>query len=201
MKQPKSVRRYKERQKLEVRSKSGYGVAFFLLLPFHFQLLTSFMTDNSHALPSTGRVAGIDYGTMRIGVAVTDSRRTLASPLANYTRGGPEADSRYFRQLAREEQVVLFVVGLPVHLAGHESNKSLEARRFAQWLGETTGVRVVFSDERFTSSEADTLLAQGELTSKKRKQRRDMLAAQIMLSGWLEAGQPMSGELLGLDEG
>ena len=159
------------------------------------------MSNHPIPLPSAGRVAGIDYGTMRIGVAVTDSRRTLASPLANYTRGGPEADARYFQQLAREEQVVLFVVGLPVHLAGHESAKSLEARRFAQWLSETTGVRVVFSDERFTSSEADTLLAEGELTSKKRKQRRDMLAAQIMLAGWLEAGQPMSGELLGLDEG
>ena len=106
----------------------------------------------------------------------------------------------FFDHLVREEQIVLFVVGLPVHLAGHESGKSHEARQFAAWLGKTTGVRVVFSDERFTSSEAEALLAQGEMTSKKRKQRRDMLAAQIMLSGWLEAGQPMSGELLGLDE-
>lgn len=147
-----------------------------------------------------GRVAGIDYGTQRIGVAVTDARRTLASPLVNYTRSGPEADARFFQRLVREEQIVLFVVGLPVHLAGHESAKSLEARRYGQWLAETTSVQVVFADERFTSSEADALLAQGELTSKRRKERRDMLAAQIMLAGWLEAGQPMSGELKGLDE-
>jgi len=158
------------------------------------------MSDESTQQATIGRVAGIDYGTVRIGVAVTDGRRTLASPLENYARSGPEADARFFDRLVREEQVVLFVVGLPVHLAGHESGKSHEARQFAAWLAKTTGVRVVFSDERFTSSEADALLAQGELTSKKRKQRRDMLAAQIMLSGWLEAGQPMSGELLGLDE-
>jgi len=158
------------------------------------------MPDESIQQSTAGRVAGIDYGTVRIGVAVTDSRRTLASPLENYTRSGPEADARFFQRLAREEQIGLFVVGLPVHLAGHESAKSVEARRFATWLAETTSVPVVFSDERFTSSEAEALLAQGEMTSKKRKQRRDMLAAQIMLSGWLEAGQPMSGELLGLDE-
>jgi putative Holliday junction resolvase len=152
------------------------------------------------SLNTSGRVAGIDYGTLRIGVAVTDSRRTLASPLANYSRSGVEADALFFQRLVQEEQLVLFVVGLPVHLAGHESAKSTEARKFAEWLHESTGVPVVFSDERFTSSEADALLSQAELTGKKRKQRRDMLAAQIMLAGWLEAGQPLDAKLKGLDE-
>jgi len=154
----------------------------------------------AHVQNAPGRVAGIDYGTQRIGVAVTDSRRTLASPLANYTRSGADADARFFTKLVDEEQLALFVVGLPVHLAGHESAKSTEARKFAAWLRETTGLPVVFADERFTSSEADALLSQGNLTSKRRKERRDMLAAQIMLAGWLEAGQPMETELKGLDE-
>jgi putative Holliday junction resolvase len=158
------------------------------------------MTDKSNPPDGIGRVAGIDYGTLRIGVAVTDSRRTLASPHTNYPRSGPEADARFFKRLAQEECIVLFVVGLPVHLAGHESAKSLEARRFATWLAEITSIPVVFADERFTSAEADALLSQGEMTSKKRKQRRDMLAAQIMLAGWLEAGQPLTGELKGLDQ-
>lgn len=143
------------------------------------------------ALPEStpGRVAAIDYGTVRIGVAVTDSRRTLASPLENYTRRDKAADARHFHELAERERIVLFVVGLPVHLDGHESQKSLEARRFGQWLQEATGKPVEYFDERFTSSQAEQLLLGAELTKKRRKERLDKLAAQILLSSWLEAGQ------------
>src|SRR5437763_10925830 len=102
-----------------------------------------------------GRLAGIDYGTVRIGIAITDPEQRIASPLDNYTRRGAVADGIYFRKLAAEERVVRFVVGLPVHLDGRESEKSREARKFGAWLQETTGVPVVFFDERFSSSEAE----------------------------------------------
>lgn len=135
----------------------------------------------------TGRVAGIDFGTVRIGIAVSDAGRSIASPLENYTRRSPEQDARRFRQIAADEQVGLFVVGLPVHLDGRESQKSLEARQFGQWLAEVTGVPVEFYDERFTTAEAEEILLGAELTSKRRKKRRDMLAAQIMLAAYLES--------------
>lgn len=134
-----------------------------------------------------GRVAGVDYGTVRIGIAITDPSRTFASPLEQHGRGDDAGDARYFRRLVEREDVRLFVVGLPVHLSGDESPKSFEAREFARWLGETTGVPVELFDERFTTSLADEALAAGELTKKKRKARRDMLAAQFLLSAWLEA--------------
>lgn len=140
-----------------------------------------------------GRVAGIDYGTVRIGVAVTDSRQTMASPVESYTRRDPRQDAAYFRRLAAEQAVALFVVGLPIHLDGRESRKSEEARRFGQWLAETTGVAVEFFDERFTTTEAQHMLSDAQLRGKRRRQRVDMLAAQIMLSAWLESpsrGQP-----------
>jgi putative Holliday junction resolvase len=136
---------------------------------------------------SPGRVVGVDFGTVRIGIAITDPSRTFASPLEQHTRSGAAGDARYFQRLAQREEVQLFVVGLPVHLSGDESQKSFEAREFAKWLGETTGVPVELFDERFTTSLADEVLAAGELTKKKRKARRDMLAAQFLLSGWLEA--------------
>jgi putative Holliday junction resolvase len=138
---------------------------------------------------SLGRIAGIDYGTKRIGVAITDPGRTLASPLAQHTRGDAAADARFFRKLVQDEDVKLFVVGLPVHLSGDESAKSLEARNFADWLHETTGVAVELFDERFSTAAADEALLAGALTSKKRKARRDMLAAQFILSAYLEAGR------------
>ena len=145
------------------------------------------MADHRHQPDSPGRIAGIDYGTVRIGIALTDPGRTIASPVENYTRCGPDGDARHFRQLAADEDVTLWVVGLPVHLDGYESQKSLEARQFGQWLAEETGLPVEFFDERFTSHEAEQMLLQAELTSRRRKKRMDMLAAQIMLTAYLES--------------
>jgi putative holliday junction resolvase len=147
------------------------------------------MSSSSERTPAAGRVAGIDYGDVRIGIAISDPERKIISPLENYTRRGLEADAARFRRLVAEEQVVLFVVGLPIHLDGHESGKSREARRFGEWLGTVTGVPVEFFDERFTSHEAEQLLLAVDMTRKRRKKRMDMLAAQIMLSGYLERGQ------------
>ncbi len=146
-----------------------------------------------------GRVAAIDYGTVRIGIAVSDSRRTIASPFENYTRRSKEADADYFRRLASEENIALFVVGLPVHLDGRESAKSREARQFGAWIAEITGKPVEYFDERFTSAEAERFLGAAELTKKRRKARLDMLAAQILLVAYLESGGATEGTS-GLDD-
>jgi len=90
------------------------------------------------------------------------------------------------QRLAADEGIVLFVVGLPVHLDGRESQKSREAREFGQWLEHVTGVPVNFFDERFTTSEAEGLLLGAGMTRKRRRNRRDMLAAQILLAAYLE---------------
>ncbi len=140
----------------------------------------------------------IDFGTVRIGIAISDPERTIASPYENYTRRGPPQDTRRFQRLVAEEKVVRFVVGLPVHLDGRESQKSREAREFGQWLATTTGVPVDFFDERFTSSEAAGFLIEAGMTRKRRKQRMDMLAAQILLAAYIEArckGQETPGAL------
>ena len=142
----------------------------------------------SRSSPVAGRVAGVDFGTVRIGIAISDVDRKIASPLENYTRRGVEQDARWFRQLVDEHEMVLFVVGLPLHMDGRESEKSLEARRFGDWLAETTGLPVEYFDERLTSHEAERLLLDAELTRKRRKKRLDMLAAQIILRGYLESG-------------
>jgi putative pre-16S rRNA nuclease len=134
-----------------------------------------------------GRLAGIDYGTVRIGVAVTDARQTLASPLENYARRGEKADAEFFRRLVNDEGIGGFVVGLPVHLSGDESQKSAEARAFGKWLTDTTGIPVTYFDERFTSVEAERYLGDAKLTKKRRKERLDKLAAQILLTAYLES--------------
>lgn len=134
------------------------------------------------------RIAGIDYGTVRIGIAIADLSVAIASPLQIYQRQNPEVDARYFRKLAKEEALVKFVVGLPVHLNGDESQKSYEARKFAKWLTEITELPVDLFDERYTSAEAEEMLQAANLTKKRRKAKLDALAAQIMLTAYLEAG-------------
>lgn len=140
--------------------------------------------------PQRGRIAAVDYGSVRLGVAISDPDQRLVSPLENYTRRGTDADRRFFQQLVAEERIVRFVVGLPVHLDGRESQKSMESKAFGQWLSDCTGVPVVFFDERFTTFEADELMRQANLTSRQRKNRRDMLAAYQLLTAYLEAGAP-----------
>ncbi len=142
---------------------------------------------NQQQLPASGRVAGIDYGHVRIGIAISDRDRTIVSPLENYTRRAVEQDAERFRRLVVDEDVSLFVVGLPIHLDGRESQKSEEARQFGKWLGEVTAIPVKFFDERFTSHDAEQLMLAADMTRKRRKKRMDMLAAQIMLTAYLEA--------------
>jgi putative Holliday junction resolvase len=134
-----------------------------------------------------GRLAGIDYGSVRIGIAVTDYEQRLASPFENYTRRGEQADVAYFRGLAEQEQIERFIVGLPVFASGDESPKSREARAFGEWLGRVTARPVEYFDERYTTAEAEALLLSTGTTRKRRKATLDKLAAQILLTAYLES--------------
>lgn len=141
-----------------------------------------------------GRVAGIDYGSRRIGVALTDPEQRIASPLQVYTRRDPKRDADYFCALVKEYEVVRFVVGLPLHTDERESRKSAEARAFGSWLQQVTGVPVVYFDERFTTLEAEQVLWDAGLTREKRRQRLDMVAAQRILADYLAAHWRDSGD-------
>ncbi len=131
-------------------------------------------------------MAGIDVGTVRLGIALSDARRRIATPQASYRRSSPQADAEWLRRFAAQFRVTRFVVGLPVHLDGRESRISRLARQFGAWLHETTGLPVDYIDERFTTHEAETVLLQAGMTSKRRKARRDMLAAQVLLQAYLD---------------
>jgi putative Holliday junction resolvase len=147
------------------------------------------MADLSRGLPSAGRLAGIDYGERRIGISICDPNRVLASPFENYERRSERQDAEYFRRFVADEKIVGFVVGLPVYASGNESAKSLETRRFGAWLEQVTNVPVVYVDERYTTKQAEALLQDAQLTSAKRKKRRDKLAAQLILTAYLESPQ------------
>jgi putative transcription antitermination factor YqgF len=135
-----------------------------------------------------GRVAGIDYGRRRIGIAICDAARIIASPFAMHEpTGDDEAEAAFYRRLVHDEEIAGFVVGLPLHADGSDSKMSVEAQRFGSWLATATGRPVAFQDERFTSVEAAGKLAGHGFSRGRKKARTDAIAAQIVLSDWLEA--------------
>lgn len=141
-------------------------------------------------LPSSGRLIGVDVGTVRVGLAVCDSDRKISSPHETYTRRSPQQDAAYFANLAEAESAAGFVVGLPIHIDGREGTKAIECRRYGAWLTAVTGLPAVFWDERFTTALAEDALWGAGLSHKKRKSRRDRVAAQMILQNYLDAGCP-----------
>lgn len=138
-----------------------------------------------------GRIAGVDYGRRRIGLAICDAERIIASPLCvRIVTGDLRAESAFFRALAASEEIAGFVVGLPVHADGTESPMSLEAERFGDWLTRVTDRPVAYQDERYSSREAAGRLAGVGLTRARKKERSDAVAAQVVLQSWLEAQVP-----------
>jgi putative Holliday junction resolvase len=141
-------------------------------------------------LSEAGRILALDFGSVRLGLAVSDREGRIASPLTTYRRQDSARDSAYLRQVIADEQVTRIVVGLPVHLDGREGAKAREARAFGAWLRKATYLDVVFWDERFTTVEAESHLWAAGLPHRKRKDRRDRVAAQILLQAYLDAGCP-----------
>ncbi len=142
--------------------------------------------------PESGRLAGVDYGTVRIGVSICDPSRTWTSPLETYTRRNESLDQQHFEKLTRDNQILGWVVGLPIHCDGRESQKSQEAREFALWLNHITDRPVRFIDERYTTALANRLLRDAELTHKKRKKQVDKVAALLILETYLESAKQAS---------
>ena len=141
----------------------------------------------SAELPRQGRLAGLDFGTVRLGVAISDPGQQFASPLQTYTRRSEALDQQFLSQLAQEERLVGWVIGLPVHMSGQASQKSREAVEFGRWVEDFSGLPVAWVDERYSTAMARELLQQSSLSGKKRKAQLDKLAAQIVLSTYLES--------------
>ncbi|HQR41437.1 MAG TPA: Holliday junction resolvase RuvX [Gemmatales bacterium] len=143
------------------------------------------MLEDSLPLPP-GPLLGIDFGTVRIGLALSDRNQTIAAPFQLYERKTVAEDAAYFQKLVQQEKVVGIVLGLPVHLSGDESKKSKQVKEFANWLRKHLSVPIAFCDERFTSVFAwDQLKADGLKASQRRKQL-DKVAAQMILQHYLD---------------
>lgn len=138
-----------------------------------------------------GRVLGLDPGTRRIGVALSDPTATIASPLL-YVDAGAGAVSELARLCAENEAVVV-VVGLPVSLDGTEGPSAVASRELGKAVADATGLPVEFQDERFTSHTAESALIEGKVRRTQRKEKRDQVAAAVMLQAWLDRTRQSNG--------
>jgi len=134
------------------------------------------------------RALGLDLGTKRIGVAVSDRSGTLASPLTVIERGrSRRADYARIAELVRIEEAECVVVGLPIGLSGDAGLAALAARSEADALATVVGVPVETHDERFTTVTAERNLAEAGVSGRARRQVIDKAAAAVILQSWLDA--------------
>lgn len=137
-------------------------------------------------MTSSGPVLALDYGTKRIGMAVSDTAGDFAFPVGELERKGPKRDLEALCELARERGVVEIVVGLPLHLDGRAGPEADAAREFAGAVGAATGLPVALLDERWTSREAERAMRESQpKRGKRRAARLDAAAAAILLRTFL----------------
>ncbi len=134
------------------------------------------------------RVLSLDVGDKRIGIAVSDPSGTIAQGLRLYaTTGSRTRDIAALGELVRELGVSRVVVGLPKNLDGSLGPRAQEMVRFAESLERESGVPVDLWDERFTTDEAHRIFDMASVKRKKRRGSIDVMAAQIILQGYLDA--------------
>lgn len=134
-----------------------------------------------------GRRLGVDVGSVRVGVAVSDPAAVLATPLVTLTRdrrGGDDLSA--LAALVTEHEVVEVVVGLPRTLAGRHGPAAQEAERYATALTERVSVPVRLVDERLTTVSATRVLAERGVRGRKQRAVIDQAAAVEILQSWLE---------------
>ncbi len=134
------------------------------------------------------RVLSLDVGEKRIGVALSDSSRTIAQALKVITTSGSQArDIAEIKTLVNMYDVSLVVVGLPKNLDGSLGERARRIIQFSEKIQQATGVSVDLWDERFTTNEAHRIYDMAAVKRKKRRDTIDMLAAQLILQGYLDA--------------
>ena len=139
------------------------------------------------------RILGIDLGTRRIGLALSDPDATIAYPLQILERQGRKKDLAALARLVDEHAVGRIVVGLPIHMDGRRGPAAEAAEAFAAALRSATDLSVDLIDERWTTLEAERSLREAGLTGKRgrrRKQHVDAVAASILLRCYLDRGTP-----------
>ena len=133
------------------------------------------------------RILSIDHGSKRIGIAVSDELKVIAQPL-EFVGAEPLADVlTRLRELVRDKQVELILVGMPRNMDGSYGPAALKVQDFVAALKGALTVPIRTWDERLTSAQANRVLIQGNVRRDKRKEKVDKMAAAILLQSYLDS--------------
>lgn len=132
------------------------------------------------------RAAGVDFGKVRVGLAVADELGLMAHPRPYLDGRDAVRVVHQLADLAHAEGIGVFVVGLPRELDGREGVSARRARKFASKLAERTSAQVVLLDERLTTREASGRLRAQGLDSRAQRERIDSASAAVLLQSWLD---------------
>ncbi|MBE0478022.1 Holliday junction resolvase RuvX [Candidatus Aerophobetes bacterium] len=134
------------------------------------------------------RVLCLDVGDRSIGVAVSDSSRTIAQGICSikFLSSSIQEKVNRIKELVLSKEAGIIVVGMPLDLKGREGRQAEKVREFAKLLEKSVNIPVIFADERFTSLAAERFLKEGGLSIQKRKKLKDKVAATILLQNYLD---------------
>lgn len=133
------------------------------------------------------RILAIDHGTKRIGIAVSDAMKMIASPVG-FLPAEPFAKFLAdLKELLREKEVELILVGMPRNMDGSYGPAALKVQEFVAVLKGAVTVPIQLWDERLTSAQANRFLIQGNVRREKRKEKVDAMAASILLQSYLDS--------------
>lgn len=143
--------------------------------------------DLLDGIASGARLLGLDLGTKTIGLALSDVGRMIATPYETVKRTKLLADLARLRTIVEKEGVGAFVLGLPLNMDGSEGKRAQATRQFAADLVKAIPLPLTLWDERLTTFEAETLLIEGGMSRKRRKDVIDKVAAAVILQNCLDA--------------
>jgi putative Holliday junction resolvase len=137
-------------------------------------------------LPPDGVLLGLDFGTKRMGVAVSNSDQTVAVPVETWLVRDPRQDLKHLRELIEDYRAIGLVLGLPIRTNGEEGTAAAAVRVFGTWVAGNTKLPLVYIDERYSSAEAELLIWRRGESPSMRKQPLDSLAAKVILQTYLD---------------
>lgn len=149
------------------------------------------------------RALALDVGARTIGLALSDPDGIMATPWETLSRRGEAADVAELLVRIEAREVGCVVVGLPLELDGREGHRARRVLRLADVLRERLQARpgapveVLTWDERFSTAAAERALIEADVSRKRRKDKIDAVAAQMILQGWLDAGRPTPADATG----
>lgn len=138
------------------------------------------------ALPPTGAIAGLDLGDKTIGVAISDTRRTVATPVATIRRKKFTLDAAVLQAVLTDRAAVGIVLGLPLNMDGSEGPRCQSTRAFARNFLRESELPVAFWDERLSTVAAERALLEADASRRKRGEVIDHVAAGYILQGVLD---------------